>query len=205
MCLLAVFAASAVALASAAAGPLHWYNKAGGLITGELLITALGGTQLLKSESGGVKVEIMCGHLDVHGTFSNPGGTNPGTAVLSFLYLACTVGQATLKRCQIPEEMISLQVMGVLQGTNTAPSIEFLPPSGTTLFELTFTNCENTAFNKTFPYTGAFLGKYDNGTSVVLINEPKAGSMTKFGGEPASLVGESTVSMSGGGGIEVKE
>lgn len=205
MGLLAVFAVSAVASASASAGPLHWYSKNGGLITGELLINALGGTQLLKSESGGVKVEITCSHLDVHGTLTNPGGTNAGTALLSLLYLACAVGQTTLKKCVIPEEMIHTEVMGVLQGTNTAPTIEFLPPSGATFVEITFANCENTGFNRAFPVIGTALGKIDNSTSVLLVNEPKAGSMLKFGGEPASLLGESTVEMFGGGGIEAKE
>lgn len=205
MGLLAVFAVSAVASASASAGPLHWYSKNGGLITGELLINALGGSQLLKTESGGVKVEITCGHLDVHGTLTNPGGANPGSALLLLLYLTCTIGQGTLKKCEIPQEMIHAHIMAVLQGTNTAPTIEFLPLTAPTFVEITFINCENTGFNKTFPVTGTALGKIDNATSVLLVNEPKAGSMLKFGGEPASLVGESTVEMVGGGGIEAKE
>ena len=192
----------AIAAVSASASALQYYVKGGALITGLLLIDGLGGTQVLKGKFAGAAFTTTCEHVDAHGTVTNT--TSPASTAQSLLYLGCVVTGTPFAGCLVPEMMISMHVMGVLIGTAAVPGVEFLPPSGAILFNLAFEKCNTVELDKEFPIEGSFLGKINNATSSVSINEAAEGSMLSFGGNGMLLTGETKVEMTGGGLIEVR-
>jgi hypothetical protein len=208
MSILAVFAVSVVAAASASAGSLHWYNEAGTKLSEgvELLVMATGGTQVLKGEVGGVTVTITCPGVDVHGWVLNPSGGGPGVTLQLLLYLGCEVEPSTLL-CKIPEKMIHTSVIGILEGDETLPGIQFFPdPTTNSVFvNIVFEGCKQAGLNGPHPVEGSALGMVNNMTSSVTIFEPKAGSMLKFASNGALLSsGAVEVLMEGGGKIKAE-
>lgn len=205
VCLLSAFAVAAVASASATAGPLHWYQGGVKLAEGPpLSISGVGGLQSFKDTIAGISIETDCSHLHLQGTITNPAGGGAGTTLSLLLYLGCVVDPTSLE-CKIPEAMVHIHVKGVLQGTNAEPRMEVSPQEGTTFVRVNFEGCKSSGLNGTYEFTGAALAKLNNSTSELEINEPKAGSMLKFAGTPASLVGSFVTEMEGGGRLEAKE
>jgi hypothetical protein len=197
----AVFATSAVAVASASA--LEFYNSKGELITGTLKIVSTGGLQRLEIEVAGVKVEIHCLATDAAGTIENVGTMGLGLALI--LYTTCSVHAPKPKNvegCEVPGGDIHVHAHMLAVTLNSEPYIEFTPEEGNKFVGITFASCKNTGLNGEHEVAGTAMAKVNNATSEL---EAKTGAgELSFAGNDARYTGTDKQEMEGGGNIKVE-
>lgn len=204
--LMAVLVVSAATSASASA--TEFFNKGGTAISGVLLVDSLGGQQVLTGVAGGQEVEIVCHHLDNHGTIENVNGM--GLGLLLLLYLTCLVPKPASSNCLIlgPEMNIHVPHVHVLTtGTAAVPLVEVKPALGTVFVNILFEKCTGafTALNnKAFPVIGSAVGKANNTTGELEFGLGAPNNKLVFAGEEAAYMGNDKVEMTGGGELEVK-
>jgi hypothetical protein len=200
-----VLVVSAAATASASA--TEFFHKGGTAISGVLLVDSSGGVQVLTGEAAGQKVEIVCNHLDNHGTIENVNGM--GLGLLLLLYLTCTVPKPGAN-CLVAGTEMSIHVPHVhilTIGTSTVPLVEVKPALGTTFVNIVFENCTGVFAalnNKAFPVTGFAVGKANNATGEVEFGLGAPNNHLVFAGEEATYMGNDKIEMTGGGELEVK-
>ncbi len=226
MSMLAVFAVSAVAVASASAAAPHFFHcaKKGGSTwlysnslcttdvagSGEWELLELGaGTRLnetssivagthytLTSEALGVKVIIECSTESGTGWIENPTGGAAGIDLATNSFSSCTVVKPT--GCTVAEPITSTSKTELAELGGSFWDV-FSPDSGTTFVEVELKNCG--LLNQKFKVTGKTAGKVNNATGRVSFGTEM--NELKFAGNPAGFEGESLVLTDGGGGVEV--
>jgi hypothetical protein len=225
---LAVFAASAVAAASASAqnpAPHYFYcGQPGGstwlyennLCTKDkkgagtwelrelplatlLLITSEGGPYKLETEILLTKSIIECAKESGHGWIENPAGGGPGIDLVTNSFTSCSVKKP--KNCTVTEPIVARSNSKLVELTDGSFWDLFGPdPEGSAFTSITL-NGASCALPGTFEIKGQTYGKVNNATGKISFSA----SMDEltFAGEPAILEGESLVLTDGGGTVQV--
>jgi hypothetical protein len=206
--LLAVFALSAVASASASAA-VEFYNSSGEAIESELAVAGLGGLWSIGTTIAGIKIEVHC--TQVHLTLAAirnaiRGGVLRAIARLRNLFLGCTISASKPKMvegCEVPKgEIETTELSGLGITIASEPYMEYTPATGTSLGSIILANCKNAGFNGEHEMTGFWTSKANNATSEL---ETNTGSgEVEVGAEPATLKGSYVQEMVGGGTIKLE-
>jgi hypothetical protein len=200
---LVVVAVSAFAAASASA--LHWYEN-GILIPLESKLPALskivsGSKYTMKTTLAGVKIKIECSQEDDEGNVWNHEDSNGeilGLDLTLTLSDSCEVPEPTEQGCKV-NEPIEFKLNSKLVTISGEVWDEFTPdPEGGPFVEFTLHGCKTSALNTTAPIDGSFDGLLEGSTETTKFKAGTNESIT-FGGNTATLSGESKTMLNSGG------
>jgi hypothetical protein len=203
--LLAAFAVSAVASASAMAVVPSWYvcKKGDGTLgslclsgtSGEygwLLLPLLerltvhsalaSGNAVLKSTAAGNPIKIECSTLKGEGWIENPTGA-AGKDLEKAEFTGCSLTEPTGQGCTIKEPIVVETETELIN--ETEDKFKPLPSHEFTSIELK--SCHTTALNGLHVVNGTAIGILSNTMSEVEFTKASTESTLTFGGEPASF------------------
>ncbi len=214
MGVLAVFAVSAMAAASASAAPHFYlcYLQSGGAYENALcnktgaklyeLEKAPEGTRLnvlstqvtsykLKSELLGVKIEIICAAEHGEGWIENPSGGGAGLDLTTNSFSTCEVKKPS--GCTVAQPIVATSKTELVERSGTLLDLFTPDETGTTFVKVKLENCG--LLNGTYNIEGYTQGAINNAAGTLSFS--KEGNGLKFGGNEAEFKGESSVTLSG--------
>ena len=151
--------------------------------------------QVLTGTLAGVKVKLTCTGLTGTGTTTNTEGPPmdvKGTGIV-LKYTGCTVTEPAGKSCVIPGGTITTNTLtSTTSLTSTPKGFVFSPPASGEFVKIKIEKCTVAALNGEFPVKGTETAIPKG---AFLETTATSGTLT-FGGNPATLVGTSTVTNS---------
>lgn len=202
--LLAALSASAVVSASASAsGPYVYAKGAANPLMGslELQITQIGNV-VLNGTLAGTPLEVVCGLGKSVASAENvlTAGIEHFLGLHFIHFTMCLVEKPAGKGCLIQNELIiaHVHVLGI-----SGPLVKATAEGGSTISTVTLDGCSAGALNKSFTAEGFISARPNNANSTIAYTT-SSGSELKFGGNPATFIGEFKVEMLGGGELEIK-
>ena len=200
LALLAVFALSAIASATASA-EMVWIKESIELKKGERFeAESQGGPFVMKGRLAGIKMEVKCeSESDLKGEkkegwVENPGGGGNAIGFDKWKFSGCTIGASkpkTVEGCEVPgggQINAEVNLGPVLKGG--VVFVEFKPIAGNLLWVITFVNCKTAALNGEYEATGILNAESKNGDEEGT-DKFKTGELELiFGGGEATFEGE---------------
>jgi hypothetical protein len=224
--MLAVFAVSAVAVASASAQEAqpHFFicgKKANSLYENSLCTKDVAGTgewelselplakllaetsanvagtkYTLTSEALGIQVTIICSAESGTGWIENPAGGGPGIDLTVNSFSTCEVTKPS--GCTVTQPIVATSKTELAELGGAFWDV-FTPDGGTTFVEVELKTCG--LLSQKFKVTGKTAGKVHNETGIISFSSEM--NELKFAGNPAGFEGQSLVLTDGGGTTQV--
>jgi hypothetical protein len=167
-----------------------------------LTIVLKGGLWIVKTKAHGIKFEIKCEKEEGKGWIENPTGGGNGIDLHLVLFSACTVLKPSGFGCVV-EEPIHIVANTELRTIGGEIWDVFTPdPAGGPFGTITISGCTGSAsvLNGSYNLEGKTDGRVVNEGSSFKFSATENDELT-FAGEAATLEGESTAEVEGGGAI----